>query len=71
MKYMEIIQHEIETYTNSQIQGEIIFLEAMFPEHQQVDSNSMMAFKATSDPDTIYMHQAMKEEYKAEFKKSI
>ena len=34
MKYMEIIQHEIETYTNSQIQGEIIFLEAMFPEHQ-------------------------------------
>ena len=43
MKHMEMMQHKIETVISSHIQVEIICLEAMFPEHQEVEVDSIMA----------------------------
>jgi hypothetical protein len=42
------------------IEGEIFCLETMFPVIE-TDGNPLTVFKATSDPDTMYLHQAMKE----------
>ena len=71
MKHMEIMQHEIETATSVHIQGEILFIKAMFPENQEVEMYKIVKFKGTSDTDTIYIHNTMKEEDKVEFKKAI
>ena len=64
MKNVGIMQHEIETATSSHIQIEIICLKAMFSENQEEKAYPLMTFKATLDPETMYMHQAMKEEDK-------
>ena len=45
MKYKEMMKHKIETATSCNIQGEIICLKAMLPEHQKVESDPLMAFK--------------------------
>ena len=60
MKHIEIMQHKIETAIRSHIKGEIICLDAMLPEHQEVEAGPLMAFKAPFYPDTKYMHQAIK-----------
>jgi hypothetical protein len=44
---------------NRQIEGEIFCLEAMFPDAHADQANPLLAFKATVDPDTMYMHEAM------------
>ena len=44
------MQHEIETATSSHIQGETIYLEAMFIEHEEVEADPLMAFKRTFGP---------------------
>jgi len=36
-------------------------LEALFPEYSVHSSNPLLAYKANSDPDTIYLHQSMNE----------
>ena len=68
---------EMTTLTEEDIPGEILCLEAMFPDHQQqhmmmrLDNDPLYAYKATSDPDTMYMHQAMKEPDKDKFKEAM
>ena len=47
MKHMEIMQHEIEKATSRHTQGEILCLEAVLPEHQEIEADLMMVFKAT------------------------
>jgi hypothetical protein len=42
-----------------QIEGEIFCLEAMFPDAHTDQANPLLAFKATVDPDKMYMHKAM------------
>jgi hypothetical protein len=45
---------------NSQpIEGEIFCLKAMFPDTHPNKANPLLAFKATMDPDTMYMHEAL------------
>ena len=58
------MQHEIETATSSHIHGEIIFLGAMFLEHQELEVDPLIAYKVTLDPDTMYIYQYMNEENK-------
>ena len=47
--------------SSAQVSGEIMCLQAMYPNQQADydDVDPLMAFKATSDPDTMYLHQAM------------
>ena len=47
--------------TAAQVPGEILCFEAMYPNHAECDEQTdpLIAYKATSDPDTTYMHQTM------------
>ena len=65
---------EILTSTKDDIQGEIFCYQALFPfDDQEVieAEQSILACKATSDPDTMYLHEAMKEPDKADFLKAM
>ena len=64
---MEVMITEISRSTSKGIEGEILCLEAMFPQHDQqyhesrVERDPLYAYKATADPDTMYLHEAMQE----------
>ena len=60
MTHMVMMKYEIETATRRHIQGEILCLECMLPEHHKVKDDPLISFKSTSDTYAMYMHQAMK-----------
>ena len=66
----EVLAQEIRICTKDGIEGEIFSLSAMFPTNK-VEEHPLMAMKATSDPDTMYMHEAMREPDKEEFKQAM
>ena len=45
----------------------------MFPKGESTDleDNPLLAFKANTDPDTMYMHKALKEPDRAQFIKAM
>ena len=51
------------------IPGEIFACQALYPDVDIPDN--ILAMKASADPDTMYMHQAMKEKDRAEFLKAM
>ena len=54
------------------IQGEIFSLQTLFPDHQEQDlEHPLLAFKSTSDPDTMYYHEAMRMQDRREFVKAM
>jgi hypothetical protein len=57
---------EIKAQMAHNIEGKIFCLEAMFP-YRAEETHPLMAFKATSDPDAMYLHEAIKEPDKKEF----
>jgi hypothetical protein len=61
---------EIKDVTKNDVEGEIFCLEAMFPSREEIE-HPLMAFKATSDPDTMYLHEAMKEPDSGEFARAM
>jgi hypothetical protein len=52
--------------TTQDIEGEIFCLRAMYPQ-TELKEDPLMAYKASADPDTMYMHQAVKEPDKDKF----
>ena len=64
---IEVLATEISRNTSHDVEGEILCLEAIFPDyHQQhedimIQDDPILAMKATADPDTMYMHEAMRE----------
>ena len=60
---------------NAKIPGELFCLYALFPhgaQNEHHSNNPLAAFKATaSDPDTMYLHEAMREPDRAEFLKAM
>ena len=64
----EKIIKENQTRTITEVQGEILCYQAMFPEDCSDNndnlshSNPLMAYKATTDPDYMYLHEAMQQE---------
>ena len=71
-RLIEAMTAEISDVTSRNVEGEIHCYVAMFPDDDRVDwDNPLLAYKATSDPDTMYYHQAMKEHDKEEFKSSM
>ena len=54
------------------IQGEIFSLQTLFPDHQEQDlDHPLLAFKSTSDPDTMYYHEVMRMKDRREFVKAM
>jgi Reverse transcriptase (RNA-dependent DNA polymerase) len=55
---------EVEiTQNGSEIPGEIFCLQSLFPDpnsSSDEEQNPLTAYKATADPDTMYMHEAMR-----------
>ena len=52
-------EHEDRT-RNRQVPGELFCLEAMFP-NDLIDPGQITAYAASSDPDTMYWHEAMRQ----------
>jgi hypothetical protein len=63
---------EISQATSGDVEGEIFCLQAICPGNLLDEmQDPIMAYKATSDPDTMYLHQAMKEPDKKQFVKAM
>jgi hypothetical protein len=69
-RLIEVMLAEIKEQTGNNVEGEIFCLEAMFP-YREDKIHPLAAFKATSDPDTMYLHEAMKEPDKKEFMEAM
>ena len=68
-RLMDAMMVEIAT---QDIPGEIFSYQAMCPTTAYEDKGDpLYAYKATADPDTMYMHQAMEQPDKAEFVKAM
>ena len=48
---------------------ELFFLESLFPDPEE--EHTLLAYKASADPDTMYMHKSMKEPDAGELKKAM
>ena len=66
----ELITQETRRCTRNGIEGETFSISAMFPEIE-TEKNPLVVMKATSDPDTMCVHEAMKEPDKEHFKKAM
>jgi hypothetical protein len=67
-RVLDAMKVEIAYRTRNAIEGELFCLSIMFPIEQEQDP--IIALKASTDPDTMYWHQAMKQPDKAEFVKA-
>ena len=61
------LQTLIAQHDTGQIKGEIFNIESLTSETAKDEMEHPLACKASTDPDTMYMHQAMKQPDKAEF----
>jgi len=63
---------EISEATRNDVEGEMFCYVAMFPNDDRWSyRDPLMAYKAVSDPDTLYYHQAMREKDKAKIQESM
>ena len=61
---------ELSKVTASDAQGKIFCLQAMLANYaDKTEPDPLMIYRMTSDPDTMYMHQAMKQPSYQEFRK--
>ena len=76
-RLMMAMKAEISNSTVDDIEGEIFCLQAIYPDikmdpfQQELENDPLLAFKATADPDTMHMHQAMKQLDKKQFIKAM
>ena len=72
-RLIEAMKAEISASTSHDVEGKIFCLSAMFPkgESPDLEENLLLAFKANADPDTMYMHEALKEPDRAQFIKAM
>jgi hypothetical protein len=71
---IETMLTEISESTKGDIEGEIFCYEAMNPQDAKngsMGNNPLYAYKATADPDTMYLHQALREPDQGEFIKPM
>lgn len=69
-RLMSICRAEMKT---TPIEGELFCLESLYPQRVAVenDERQLLAYKATIDPDTMYLHEAMRESDWEEFRKAM
>jgi hypothetical protein len=68
---VQVMMAELMECTQTDIPGEIFAYQAMFPEHEHDHIDPFLAYKAVSDPDTLYYHQAMREPDRKEFESGM
>jgi hypothetical protein len=68
---VEAMMAEISTVTAGDVEGELFCYAAMFPDDEQDHDDPLLAFKAVSDPDTLYFHEAMKEKDREKFQEGM
>ncbi|CAJ1959006.1 unnamed protein product [Cylindrotheca closterium] len=69
---IKAMKAELSRATVHDVEGEIFCLQAMFPNYAgEMEQDPLSIYKATSDPDTMYMHEAMREKDAHEFKKAM
>ena len=67
-KVIKAMAAELSRATVNGIEGEIFCFEAMFPAYAgEPEQDPLKVFKATSDPDTMYHHEAMRQKDAAKF----
>ena len=61
-RLIETMTAEMSALTSHDVEGEIFCLSAMFSkgESPNLEDNPLLAFKANADPETMYMHEALK-----------
>jgi hypothetical protein len=62
---------EVQDLTSGDVPGEIFCLQAMFPDDRYDHDDPLLAYKAVSDPDTLYYHQAIKEHDREKFEEGM
>jgi hypothetical protein len=64
---------EISKAAANDVEGELFsYVASMFPDDDMIDyDDPLQAFKAVSDPDTLYYHEAMREDGSEQFKTSM
>ena len=72
-RLIEAMTAEISASTSHNVEGKIFSLSSMFPigESPDLEYNPLLAFKVNGDPDTMYLHEALKEPYRAQFIKAM
>ena len=71
-RLIPVMSAEILADTQNDIEGEIFCMQAMYPGGTEQDGiHPLLAYKSTSDPDTMYLHEAMKQPDKVEFLKAM
>eukprot|EP00978_Attheya_sp_CCMP212_P004051 scaffold8733_cov52-Attheya_sp.AAC.1 len=73
-RLMEAMATEIEILTMDDMMGETFCISALYPDDDQLpgsEDQSILAYKASADPDTMYIHKAMKEPDRGEFIKAM
>ena len=72
-RFLTIMAAKIHELTSGDVEGEIFCYRAMFPKGDEQEYNDpLFAYKAGSDPDTLYNHdEAMKQEDRKEFLKGM
>jgi hypothetical protein len=73
MRLMEVMTSEAHEITkHSEVPGEILALESLFSDNHYSHSElqPLLAFKASSDPDILYWHEAMKQPDAEKFKEA-
>ena len=59
---MEVTTAKLSNATANNIDGEIFCLQAMFSVYAgEPELDPLMVYKATTDPNTMYYHEAMRE----------
>ena len=71
-RLIEAMSAEISEATTRDVHGEIFCYAAMFPDDDRLDyDDPLLIYKAVSDPDTLYYHEAMREGDKNHFQESM
>jgi hypothetical protein len=70
-RLVEAMMTEIRHDTAADIEGEIFCLQSMYPKDDSALQDPLQAYKATTDPDTMYLHEAMKAPDRKEFVKAM
>lgn len=67
-----LIQSMMAEIVDQEIEGELFSFQAMFShDDTYTEADGLLAFKAKADPDTMYLHQALKEPDRDEFIKAM
>ena len=72
-RLIEAMTAEMSASTSHDVEGKIFCLSAMFPkgESHDLEDNPLLEFKAHADPDTMCIHEALKEPDRAQFIKAM